>query len=174
MLPSGYDRATMTTRAGASADGREADEIIERLGLEPLPVEGGRWAVAWRDEAISAIYFLVRPGDFSALHALTVTELWHHYDGAPAQMVLLGPGGAVDRPVLGPDLAAGQRPFVGVRPGVWMGATTLGAWSLLGTTIAPPYEDEFFTLARREDLLASHPDAAADIEALVRPVGQEP
>ena len=41
-------------------------------------------------------------------------------------------------------------------------------------SLAPPFEPEFFTLATRDELLASHPDAAADIEPLVRPVGQEP
>ena len=151
-----------------------ADEIIVRLGLEPLRVEGGQWSVSWRNEAMSAIYFLVRPGDFSAMHRLTVTELWHHHAGAPATMLLLAPDGSIDRPVLGLDLAAGQRPQVGVAPGVWMGAATKGAWSLLGTSLAPPFEDEFFTLGRRDELIASHPAAAADIEALTRPPGQEP
>lgn len=151
-----------------------ASEIIDRLGLEPLPLEGGQWSLAWRNEHVSAIYFLIRPGDFSALHALAVTEVWHHYGGDPAQMVLLEPDGGIDRPVLGSDLGAGQRPMVGVAPGVWMGAATLGEWTLIGTTVSPPYEDEHFTLATRAELLASHPAAATDIMALTRPAGQEP
>lgn len=151
-----------------------ADEIVGILGLVPLPAEGGHWTTAWRDESTSAIYFLVRPGDFSALHALTVTEIWHHYAGAPAQMLLLGPDGAVDRPVLGPDLRSGERPLVPVPAGVWMGAATTGPWSLVGTTMTPPYVDDFFTLGDRATLLASHPAAATEIEALTRPVGDEP
>lgn len=157
-----------------SSDATTATEIIEQLGLEPLPLEGGQWAVSWRNEHVSAIHFLLRPGDFSALHALTATELWHHHDGAPVQMVLLRPDGTIDRPVLGSDLAAGQRPMVGVSPGVWMGASTLGAWSLLSTSVTPPYDDEQFTLGDRDQLLASHPGAATDIESLTRPVGEEP
>lgn len=151
-----------------------ADQIIDALGLEPLATEGGHWSQAWRGNDISSIYFLIRPDDFSALHSLTVTELWHHYAGAPARMLLLGPGGVIDRPVLGSDLAAGQRPFVGVPPGVWMGAATTGAWSLLGTTLTPPFELEFFELARRDDLLAGWPEARIEIEALTRAEGQEP
>lgn len=164
----------MSSDDSRSADDGTANEIIERLGLEPLPQEGGQWAVSWRNEHVSAIHFLLRPGDFSALHALSATELWHHHDGAPVQMVLLGPDGAVDRPVLGSDLAAGQRPTVGVAPGVWMGASTLGDWSLLSTSVTPPYEDDHFTLGERDRLLVSHPGAAADIDALTRPVGEEP
>ncbi len=151
-----------------------ADQIIAELGLEPLAVEGGRWTSAWRSDEISSIYFLVRPGEFSALHSLTVTELWHHYAGAPARMVLLGPEGRVDRPILGPDVTAGHRPFVGVPAGVWMGAATTGTWSLLGTTMTPPFEPEFFELGRRDDLQARYPAAADDIHALTRPEGCEP
>ncbi len=151
-----------------------AAEIIDRLGLEPLPLEGGQWAVAWRNEDVSAIHFLLRPGDFSAFHALTATELWHHNAGAPVQMVLLHPDGSIERPILGLDLASGHQPMVGVGPGVWMAATTLGEWSLVATSVTPPYEDEYFTLAERDALLASHPAAAADIEALTRDVGAEP
>ena len=151
-----------------------ADEVIELLGLEPLPQEGGWYAVTWRDPAGSAIYFLVRPGDFSALHALPTTELWHHYAGAPARMLLLHPDGSIDRPVLGDDLPAGQRPQVVVPGRVWMGASTDGPWSLLGTTMAPPYDEAGFELGRRDDLVAGYPAAAAEIDALTRSVGEEP
>lgn len=145
-----------------------ADEIVRLLGLEPLPLEGGRFRQIWRDEHGSAIYFLMQPGEFSALHRLTSTELWHHYAGAPASMLLLEPGGAVRRPVLGDDLAAGQRPFVPVAAGVWMGAETLGEWSLVGTTMAPPYVPEGFELGRREELVERYPAAATEIARLVR------
>lgn len=151
-----------------------AAEIIDRLGLEPLPLEGGQWAVSWRNDDVSAIHFLLQPGDFSAFHALTATELWHHNGGAPVQMVLLHPDGSIERPVLGIDLAAGHQPMVGVGPRVWMAAATMGEWSLVATSVSPPYEDDRFTLADRAALLASHPAASSDIEALTRPVGEEP
>lgn len=153
----------------APTDDLSPQQIIDLLGLEPLPEEGGMWTTSWREEGtISAIYFLVRPGDFSALHRLSMTELWHHYAGAPVQMLLLAADGGIERPVLGTDLAAGQRPFVAVPAGVWMGAATEGEWSLLGTSMSPPYEHGHFELGHRADLVASHPAAAAEIEALTR------
>lgn len=165
----------MTRRATATDPDPTADEVIERLDLEPLPVEGGWYAVVWRDGACSAIHYLVRPGDFSALHRLTVTELWHHHAGAPARMLLLGPDGSVERPVLGGTVATGWlRPVVPVPAGTWMAAETVGAWSLLGTTVAPPFEPEHFELGVREDLAARYPAAADDIARLTRPVGEEP
>jgi predicted cupin superfamily sugar epimerase len=143
------------------------DEIIELLGLEPLPDEGGMWRQTWRDEHGSAIYFLMRPTDFSAMHRLRQTELWHHYAGAPAQMLLLGPDGLVERPILSPDLGAGARPFIAVEAGWWMGARTTGDWTLVGTTIAPPFDIEGFEMPRI-DLTTEYPDAAAEIDLLTR------
>jgi predicted cupin superfamily sugar epimerase len=160
--------------AGDEDTALTADEVIEELGLEPLPREGGLYAVAWREPAGSAIYFLVRPGDFSALHRLAGTELWHHYGGAPARMLLLGPDGSVDRPLLGGDLRAGQRPLVAVPGGTWMAAATTGPWSLLGTTMAPPFDETGFELGHRDELTARYPAAAAEIAAMTRPVGEEP
>lgn len=143
-------------------------EVARLLGLEPLPLEGGLWSQIWRDEHGTAIYFLMRPGDFSAMHRLDITELWHHYAGAPVDMLLLEPGGTTRRPVLGDELSNGQRPFVAVPAGVWMGAATLGEWSLVGTTMAPPFHQEGFELGRLEELVEQYPSVAADIAGLVR------
>ena len=126
------------------------------------------WAQTWRDDHGTGIYYLLQPGDFSAMHRLDGPELWHHYAGAPVDMLLLEPGGDVMRPVLGDDLVAGQRPCIVVRPGVWMGARTTGAWSLVGTTMAPPYHKDGFEPGRSVDLVDRYPSAAADIARYVR------
>lgn len=135
-------------------------EVAELLGLAPLPSEGGMWGRTWRDENGSAIYYLIQPDDFSALHRLDGPELWHHYAGDPVEMLLLDPDGGVRRPLLGDDLAAGERPFVAVPGGVWMGAGTTGDWSLVGATMAPPYREEGFELGSFAELVALYPDAA--------------
>ncbi len=137
-----------------------AAEVIAQLNLAPLPVEGGMWARTWKDEHGSGIYYLLRPGDFSALHRLDSPELWHHYVGDPVQMLLLEAEGGVQEPVLGGDLAAGQRPCVPVGAGVWMGARTLGEWSLVGATMAPPYREEGFELGKASELVRRYPTAA--------------
>ena len=167
------DPATMTeteTRARKTRrnTAMSADEVIALLGLEPLEGEGGMLAPTWRDEQSSAIYYLMRPGDFSALHRLSGTELWHHYAGAPVEMLLLEPGGAVRRPMLGDDLAIGQRPMVAVPAGVWMAAATTGDWSLTGATLAPPYSEDGFELGDRGELAEAYPEAAADIARFTR------
>ena len=151
----------------------DADEVIDLLGLEPLPGEGGQWAQTWRDEHSTAIYFLLRPGDFSALHRLDGVELWHHYAGAVVEMLLLEPGGAVTRPRLGDDLAADQRPVVVVAAGTWMAAATCGDWSLVGTTMAPGYHEAGFELGNRAKLTEAYPEVSADIERFTREAGAD-
>ena len=116
----------------------------------------------------TGIYQLLRPGDFSAMHRLEGPELWHHYAGAPVDMLLLDLNGSVQRPALGADLAVGRRPYVAVPAGVWMGGGTTGEWSLIGATIAPPFREEGFEIGRREDLVDQYPSAAADIARFIR------
>ncbi|MGI5128697.1 cupin domain-containing protein [Pseudonocardia sp. CA-107938] len=146
-----------------------ASEIAELLGLEPLPDEGGLFRRTYADAHSSAIYYLLADGDFSALHVLTAAETYHHYAGAPLQMLLLHPDGTVERPVLGSDLAAGERPQLVVPAGTWQGSRSAGAWTLIGTTMAPPFEWAMFSLGQRADLQRDYPGAAADIAGLTRP-----
>ncbi len=145
-----------------------ASEIIDLLGLEPLAAEGGHFARTWRDENGTGIYYLMQPEEFSAMHRLHAPELWHHYAGAAVEMLLLAPDGSLATPILGDDLRQGQRPCVAVPAGTWMGAATTGDWSLVGTTMAPPFEPEGFELGTASDLISRYPAAADKISRLVR------
>ena len=122
------------------------------------------WAQSYLDEHVSAIYFLLQPDDFSALHRLAGTELWHFYGGAAAQLLLLQADGSVAQPILGTELAAGQRPLVAVPAGTWMAAKTTGAWTLLGTTMAPPFDEAGFELGEAAKLSQQYP-AVTDLIA---------
>jgi predicted cupin superfamily sugar epimerase len=143
-------------------------EIIELLGLEPLPDEGGMFRRTYIDAHASAIYYLLVAPDFSALHALTATETYHWYAGAPLRLLLLHPDGATTEPVLGADLGAGQRPQVVVPAGTWQGSSPDGAWTLVGTTTAPPFDWTGFRLGDRADLIDRHPAARLRIRELTR------
>jgi hypothetical protein len=164
----------------------DAARIIRELGLIPLPEEGGLFAETYRDPdtipagvlagrhgpraASTAIYYLVNAAGFSNLHRVASAEVFHHYTGAPVQMLQLHPGGSATTHVLGPDIAAGQRPQVVVPRGVWQGTRLVdaaleqaGAFALLGCTVAPGFDYADYEHGRRAELLASYPDHAAEI-----------
>lgn len=143
-------------------------DLVDALDLAPLPHEGGYFRRAHLDEHCSAIYYLLAGGDCSAMHRLCGTEVYHFYAGSPLQLLLLHPDGAVTEPVVGPDIAAGQRPQIVVGPGTWQGSSSAGDWSLIGTTMAPPFDWEGFTLGDRDELVRQYPAAADRIDRLTR------
>ena len=145
----------------------EAERIARTLGLQPLPGEGGLFRRTYIDAYCSVIYFMLISPDFSALHSLDGVETYHWYAGSPLRL-LLDPGGQIDQPVLGSDLVAGARPQVVVPAGVWQGSSSLGEWTLAGTTMAPAFEWSACHLGRREELVSGWPDAAPRIRALTR------
>ena len=156
-----------------------ADEIRQLLGLTPLAHEGGYFAETYRATEMipagfeglhppdarslaTAIYYLLTPDTFSALHRLPGDEMFHFYLGDPVEMLQLGPdrSGSTGRVVvLGTDLASGQRPQVLVPRGVWQGTRLLpgGKAALLGTTMSPGFDPADFELGAREALIADYP-----------------
>ena len=147
----------------------DAAQLIDLLQLEPLADEGGYWGQTWLSDHGSGIYFLMQPEDFSAMHRLNSTEIWHYYAGAPAEMLLLNPDGTAQTHILGSDFHAGQRPVSVVEPGVWMGCETKGDWTLVGTTMAPPFSLAGFELGSRETLCDLYPAMIGTINRLTRP-----
>jgi predicted cupin superfamily sugar epimerase len=117
-----------------------ADEVARLLDLAPHP-EGGRFRETFRDAGSTAIYFLLAAGETSRWHRVDKAELWHWYAGAPLELRI---GRSVAR--LGPDLAAGERPQAAVPAGAWQAARSLGAWTLVGCTVAPPFDFAGFEL----------------------------
>ena len=102
------------------------EQIARRLRLEPLPGEGGLFRRTYLHTYSSVIYFMLLAPDFSALHALDSAETYHWYAGSPLRLLLLHPGGQIEQPMLGPDIASGATPQFVVPAGVWEGSSTLG------------------------------------------------
>jgi uncharacterized protein len=130
------------------------DDIIRLLSLTPHP-EGGHYCETFRDSlaaesgraASTAIYFLLREGEISRWHRVDAAEVWHWYAGAPLSLIIVEDGSR--RAVrLGTDLPAGERPQAVVPAQAWQQAQSLGAWTLVGCTVAPGFEFAGFELAR--------------------------
>jgi hypothetical protein len=135
--------------------GMTPDEIIARLGLRPHP-EGGHYAETFRDTAMTghagraastAIYFLLRAGEVSRWHTVDAAEVWHFYAGEALEISIQPSGGPRTVHILGLDLAAGARSQIVVPAQAWQMARPLGAWTLVGCTVAPGFEFAGFRLA---------------------------
>ncbi len=133
-----------------------ADQIVELLRLEPHP-EGGFYRETFRDASAggerghsTAIYFLLRAGEMSRWHRVDAAEVWHWYAGAPLQLAIASGGSPARHCILGADLAAGERPQLVVPAHCWQQARSLGAWTLVGCTVAPGFTFAGFEMAPAE------------------------
>jgi predicted cupin superfamily sugar epimerase len=160
-----------------------AQQLIEYLGLQPHPKEGGYFRETYRSAdrlsvlpgrypsercAGTAIYYLLTPTTFSALHLLQSDEIFHFYLGDPVRMLQLHPDGRGEEVVLGSDVLAGQRPQVVVPRGVWQGSFLEpgGEFALLGCTVAPGFEYADYVHGKREELIAHYPESERQIKRL--------
>lgn len=131
-----------------------AERIKKELGLKPHP-EGGWYAESFRDTDgadgrahSTAIYFLLEAGDVSHWHRVTdAAEVWHFYAGAPLVITLSKNGHDAQAFRLGANLSMGERPQIVVPANCWQTATSLGAWTLVGCTVAPGFDFAKFELA---------------------------
>ncbi len=98
------------------------EEVKRALHLVPHPAEGGFFAETYRStdsfsdprypgprSLSTAIYYLLTPGTFSALHRLPTDEIFHFYLGDPVTMLQLRPDGDSLLLTLGQDIAAAIR-----------------------------------------------------------------
>lgn len=154
----------------------DADAIVGRYDLEPLPAEGGRFRQTWAGPedatgrpAGTAILMLLtcEPDDFSALHRLPIDEVWHFYRGDVLDLLVLHPDGRAEVRHLGD----GELVQTVVPAGCWMGARVAagGAWSLFGTTMAPGFVPADFEGGDPDELARRYPREEELIRALSRP-----
>ena len=153
-----------------------AEEIVRALGLEPHAREGGCFAETYRaDETIAAaalparyggerristaIYYLLTPEGFSAIHRLRSDEVYHFYAGDPVELLQLRADGTGEVIILGTDLARGMRPQAVVPGGSWQGSRLAdnGRFALMGTTMAPGFDSADFEAGERAALVRAYP-----------------
>jgi predicted cupin superfamily sugar epimerase len=164
-----------------------AAKIRELLRMQPHPIEGGYFAETYKsglmipkgalpssypgDRSIAtAIYYLLTPDTFSALHRLRGDEVFHFYLGDPVEMLELRADGSGGIVLLGQDIASGQRLQHVVPAGVWQGSRLVdgGEFALLGTTVSPGFDYADYESRRRDELMAQYPVFKDKIAALTR------
>jgi len=156
-------------------------EVISALGLAPHP-EGGFFRETFRSPAkitapfapvsraaSTAIYFLLRAGEFSAFHSVLSDEVWHHYLGATLELHTVDHNGRHQRVELGPNLQHGECPQWVVRAGSLQAARVIGdGFTLCGCTVAPGFDFADFDMPPRSELVRRHPALIDLIESFTR------
>lgn len=167
-----------------SDDSARVRELIACLSLQPHP-ERGYYAETYRSalrvlpqpsgpperSASTAIYYLVtatQPTTY--LHRLRSDEIFHLYEGGPLSVLQLLSDGTWAEPVLGLDVARGEKPQIVIPAGTWFGTTLAAEAShcLLGCTVAPGFEFEDFELDDTQDLAGRYPQVATKIRRMSR------
>jgi uncharacterized protein len=160
-----------------------ADDVIASLQLMPHP-EGGFFAETFRAEALpfplpergersasTAIYFLLRTEDFSALHVVSSDEVWHHYYGDALELHCFDLAQQHRLVRLGTELQSGERPQHVVRRGELQGARVRPGrhgFVLCGCTVAPGFDFADFRMPPRAELLGLLAAHAPLVTALTR------
>lgn len=163
-----------------------AERIREVLKMQPHPIEGGYFAETYRSletvprsvlraypgdrSMCTAIYYLLTPDTFSAMHRVRGDEMFHFYLGDPVEMLQLKSDGSGEVTILGQDIALGMRLQHTVTGRVWQGSRVRhgGKYALLGTTMAPGFEYEDYETGERRELIARYPQHADLITSLTR------
>ena len=164
-----------------------ADKIKSLLNLIPHPEEGGYYVETYRSPHhipgdtlpegykdarpfTTAIYYLLTPDTFSAMHRLPTDEIFHFYLGDPVEMLQLLPDGSGRVVTLGSDILNGTHLQVTVMKGVWQGSRLLpgGQFALLGTTMSPGFERADYEPGMKDMLIKSYPRFRELISALTR------
>lgn len=152
-----------------------AQEIIKKFDLVPLPEEGGFFRETFRDQGLmtqskpgyegernfsTCIYYLVTPDEFSGLHLVNSTEVFHFYAGDTVKMVQINEEGHLSEHFIGNSLEPNVWPQIVVGPNIWQGTKLVegGSWALLGCTVAPGFNLDDFTPGFYQDLSLKYPE----------------
>ncbi len=161
-------------------------ELMSILNLKPLEEEGGFFVETYRSaenidardlglghggsrSLATAIYYLLTPESFSAIHKVPGDEIFHFYAGDPVEMLELAPDGSSRIITLGANIRNAMKYQHTVKGGIWQGARLIagGEYALLGTTMAPGFDYADFTKGNMDELVRRYPAHATMIRELL-------
>ena len=165
----------------------KAEDYIKELDLLQH-VEGGDFKEDFRSNVIlkqahlpegfagdrhlsTHIYFLLKYGQFSALHRIAAEEHWHFYDGDPLHVYSIDKSGNLLTIKLGRNITAGEVLHAVIPAGIWFGSRceVENGFSLVGCTVAPGFDFADFELASRSELCQLYPQHLTLINDLTYP-----
>ena len=152
-----------------------ADNFIAYLQLQPHP-EGGFYKETYRAKGVipshrlphgfteersysTAIYFLLRQGDYSAFHRITSDECWHFYEGGTLLIHMIDKDGNLTSIRLGRNIQEGEVLQFVVPANCWFASEPAPGtdFSLVGCTVSPGFDFADFDMADADTLIKEYP-----------------
>jgi len=119
-----------------------ADNLIKKHRMISHP-EGGHYVENFKNKDVSQIYYLLKKNEKSHWHRITKNEILHFYSGDPLEVYTSKDGISYDLILLGAnDIYTFTVPL-----NTWFAMRSSGNFSLIGCTVAPPFEFNDFELA---------------------------
>jgi len=163
-----------------------AEYIIKHLQLQPHP-EGGFFKETYRSTGIisskclpqefngnrsysTAIYFLLRQGDYSAFHRIASDECWHFYEGGTLLIHVISEEGNYSCIRLGREIHEEEIFQFVVPANSWFASEPAEGvdFSLVGCTVSPGFDFADFEMANAENLSKQYPEHQSLIHRLCR------
>jgi uncharacterized protein len=114
----------------------------------------------------NVLYFLVTPEAPVGLHRIRSDQMYHHYQGAPLEVLQLYADGRSEVKVVGQDLAAGMRPQLFIPGGTFHTArvASTDTYALLATSVWLRAEPNDVEMCSADDLMKRFPAARQQIQ----------
>ena len=153
-----------------------ADILIEKLNLIPH-AEGGYFRRYYQSNqyitkeddtkrrAGSAIYYLLKKGQFSAWHSISSDEIWHYYKGGLLEIYEIKKDGSLICHKLGDSIIYNDASYSAVIESGSIFAARLidGEYILTGCSLHSEFSYDDFILYKKEEMLLKYPNHASII-----------
>ncbi len=140
-----------------------ASEVVEYLGLERLPDNGGWFKLIHHDVTkqcsdcdrpcrhanSTTIFYLFEKDTDNRWYRINATMIWNFLAGDPLAFSTYCDAEVIKNRVLGNDFTAGQRPLILTPPRDWRMLSCLGQWSLASCICTPGFEIEQLEIATK-------------------------
>ena len=150
---------------------------INELGLSKHP-EGGYFREIYRSPRnrnnrsfVTSIYYLIDGNDFSAFHKIDADEIWHFYYGSSLTLFIIDERNSrLTRKVLGNNYKKKESLEIVIESNNWLAAQVNNklTYSLVGCTVIPGFEFEYYELGERDKLFSLFPEHKKIIEKFTR------
>lgn len=153
-----------------------ADYLIEQLQLTPHQ-EGGHFKRYYQSNqfiikennikyrAGSAIYYLLKKGEYSAWHSILSDEIWHYYKGGILEIYEIKKDGSLIHHKLGDSYIYNDVSYNAVieSGSIFAARIIKGSYVLTGCSLHPEFSYNDFYLYKKDELLLKYPEYEAII-----------